>query len=147
VVDDNATNRRILAESLSRWGMFPIMAESAAAAIQLLESSPTPVSVILTDVHMPEMDVFELADRIKRRAAVSTIVMLTSGSHVGDVERCRELGIDAYLTKPVAQHDFRSAILRVIGHSSAYAAAKAKEIPGRHRSSASGAAAVRCGFY
>jgi two-component system sensor histidine kinase/response regulator len=118
VVDDNATNRRILAEFLSRWGMRPTMAGSAFEAIQILESSPMPFPLILTDVHMPEMDGFELASYIKRRGTMATIVMLTSGSHTGDLERCRELGVEGYLTKPVAQNELRAAILRVLARRS-----------------------------
>jgi two-component system sensor histidine kinase/response regulator len=130
VVDDNASNRRILSENLRRWGMEPIVAESGAVAMRLLENSPLPVSLILTDVHMPEMDGFELARYIKSRSSVATIVMLTSGSQLGDVEKCRELNIDAYLTKPVAPHHLRSAILRVIGNRSAQVALT--ELPAAH---------------
>jgi two-component system sensor histidine kinase/response regulator len=124
VVDDNATNRRILSALLSRWGMHPIVADSGPSAIRLLESTPMPIPLILTDVHMPEMDGFELVNFLKRRSTLSTIVMLTSGSHVGDLERCRELGIDAYLTKPVAQNELRAAIIRVLARRSVPAPVK-----------------------
>jgi two-component system, sensor histidine kinase and response regulator len=115
IVDDNATNRRILAESVAGWGMRPLIAESGPAAIRLLEDSSGPIPLILTDVHMPDMDGFELAAAIKGRGNAAMIVMLTSGSHTGDVARCRELGIDAYLTKPVPRTELRTAILRVLG--------------------------------
>ena len=115
IVDDNATNRRILAESLSGWGMRPLVADSGPAAIRLLDDSSDPIPLILTDVNMPDMDGFQLAAAIKRRGAAAMIVMLTSGSHTGDVARCRELGIDAYLTKPVSRTELRTAILRVLG--------------------------------
>jgi two-component system, sensor histidine kinase and response regulator len=114
VVDDNATNRLILAKTLSSWNMLPVMAHSGRQALALLETfNVTPL--VLTDVHMPEMDGFELAALIKRRFdAPPTIVMLTSGSHPADVTRSRELGIDAYLTKPVGQSELMRALLRVL---------------------------------
>jgi two-component system, sensor histidine kinase and response regulator len=116
IVDDNATNRRILAKNLSRWGMQPVLADGGAAALRLIETSPLPISLVLSDVHMPEMDGFELARHIKASAPSTRIIMLTSGSHTGDIERCRALGIDTYLTKPVAQKDLRSAILGVLSN-------------------------------
>jgi CheY-like chemotaxis protein len=114
VVDDNATNRSILAESLSLWGMQPLIAENARDAIDLYNSSAVSIPLILTDVHMPDMDGFELAANIKNRASAATIVLLTSGSHAGDVARCKDLSIEGYLTKPVSQKDLQAAILRVL---------------------------------
>ncbi len=115
VVDDNATNRRILAESLSRWGMRVVEADCGAAAIRALDSSSEPPRLILSDVHMPEMDGFELAAYLKRKVETARIVMLTSGSRAGDPERCRQLGVEAYLVKPVGQSELRSTVLRVLG--------------------------------
>jgi len=115
IVDDNATNRRILAETVTRWGMRPMVVESAAAALDMLASTAASVPIILTDVHMPDMDGFDLAFQIKRRgASTATVVMLTSGSHAGDLARCQELGVDAYLTKPVARRELQEAITRAL---------------------------------
>ena len=121
VVDDNATNRRLLADRVSGWGMRPTLAASGAAALALLESSPEPFPLILTDVHMPEMDGFDLVARIKNlpRMKATTILMLTSGSMPGDAVRCRELGVDAYLTKPVRQSELLRTMLGALkAHSS-----------------------------
>jgi CheY-like chemotaxis protein len=113
VVDDNATNRRLLADRLTGWGMLPTLTESGAAALTLLESSPEPFSLILIDIHMPEMDGFDLVRSIKNlpRMKATTILMLTSGSMPGDVARCRELGVEAYLTKPVRQSELLRTML------------------------------------
>jgi len=105
IVDDNATNRRILAEWVSAWGMRPLPAESGDAALKLLESFSAPLPLVVTDVHMPEMDGFELVKRIKSRGQTATVLMLTSGSYQGDVARCHELGVDAYLMKPLRQSE------------------------------------------
>ena len=105
IVDDNATNRRVLADWLSHWGMWPVLAESGAAALKLLESSAQPIPLVLTDVHMPEMDGFELLKEIKINLGTPTVIMLTSGSYPGDVNRGRELGAEAYLIKPVRRSE------------------------------------------
>jgi two-component system, sensor histidine kinase and response regulator len=121
VVDDNSTNRRLLADRVSGWGMRPTLAASAAAALALLESSLEPFPLILTDVHMPEMDGFDLVTHIKNlpNMKTTTILMLTSGSMPGDAARCRELGVDAYLTKPVRQSELLRTILGALkAHSS-----------------------------
>jgi signal transduction histidine kinase/CheY-like chemotaxis protein len=121
VVDDNATNRRLLADRVSGWGMRPTLAASGAAALALLESSPEPFPLILTDVHMPEMDGFDLVARIKSLPPMkaTTILLLTSGSMPGDAVRCRELGVDAYLTKPVRQSELLRTMLGALkAHSS-----------------------------
>jgi len=65
IIDDNATNRRLLSDWLTHWGMWPMLAENGPAALKLLASVVQTVPLILTDVHMPEMDGFELVKRIK----------------------------------------------------------------------------------
>jgi two-component system sensor histidine kinase/response regulator len=114
VVDDNATNRLLLANWLSRWGMRPMLAESGPAAVKMLESLAEPIPLIVTDVHMPEMDGFELIQYVKSHMQSATIVMLTSGSYSGDVARSRELGAEAYLIKPVRQKDLLQTIRRIL---------------------------------
>jgi len=116
VVDDNATNRRFLAERLTTWGIRVALAESAASALNQLESHDEPFSLILTDVHMPELDGFDLVTQIKGmpRMKGTTIIMLTSGSMPGDRARRQQLGVDAYLTKPLRRGELLTTILRAI---------------------------------
>jgi two-component system sensor histidine kinase/response regulator len=75
-----------------------------------------PFKLVLTDVHMPEMDGFALVERMKASPhfAGAVIVMLTSGGQQGDVSRCKELGISVYLTKPVRRAELRSAMLAAL---------------------------------
>ena len=114
VVDDNATNRRLLADHLAGWGMVPTLADSGAAALTLVDSYSFPI--ILSDVHMPEMDGFELVSRLKQmpHTRTASIIMLTSASMPGDAARCRKLGADAYLTKPVRRTELLRTILGVL---------------------------------
>jgi two-component system sensor histidine kinase/response regulator len=120
IVDDNRTNRRILEGLARRWGMHPSMAsdaEKALAELAAAAAAKQPFGLILTDMHMPKMDGFGLVGRIKENdgPSTATIMMLTSGGQRGDAARCSELGIAAYLLKPVRQSELRDAIARVLG--------------------------------
>ncbi|MFL5338812.1 MAG: response regulator, partial [Gemmataceae bacterium] len=120
VVDDNATNRRILDETLSAWGIRPSVVDGGPAALAALDrafQAGEPFALVLLDVNMPEMDGFELARRIQQQPdlAGATIMMLSSGGRPGDSARCRELGIASYLTKPVRQSELRKAIQTALG--------------------------------
>jgi len=119
VVDDNATNRRILDEMLTRWHMRPTLVDSGRAALEAVDEAGRkgkPFSIALLDFQMPEMDGFELAGLIKQRPnlAATTIMMLSSVGQRGDSLRCKELGVAAYLTKPVRGSVLRDAILAVL---------------------------------
>ena len=115
IVDDNLTNRKILSGMLTRWGMQPTAVEGGPAALEALEvakSTAHPFQVILLDGQMPEMDGFALAERIRKDPASvgGTIMMVTSAGRLGDAARCRELGISAYLMKPILQRELLQAI-------------------------------------
>jgi len=120
IVDDNPTNRRILEETLVRWGMKPTSVASGWEALSDLRRAkeaghPTPL--VLLDAQMPLLDGFATAAKVKQDANLraATIMMLSSAGQRGDADRCREVGISAYLTKPVRQAELREAIVRVLG--------------------------------
>ncbi len=115
VVDDNATNRRILHEMLRNWDMKPTLASSADEAIETLRQTAAVgqrFDLVISDVNMPDVDGFTLAERIKNDSQLDStiIMMLTSGDQPGDVARCERLGIDAYLLKPIKQSELFDAI-------------------------------------
>ncbi|HEY2930392.1 MAG TPA: response regulator [Acidobacteriota bacterium] len=119
VVDDNETNRRVLQESLMNWQMVPDLADGGPAAIAVLQEarrSGKLYDLVLVDAHMPGMDGFALAEKIRTQPELTgpTIMMLSSVGQHGDASRCRELGISAYLTKPFRQMDLFDAIMTVI---------------------------------
>jgi CheY-like chemotaxis protein len=120
IVDDNRTNRRILEGLLDKWGMDASTSSDGEEALDALEearASGAPYILVLTDMHMPKMDGFSLVEEIKRRPEIgaATIMMLTSGGQRGDAARCAELGISAYLMKPVRQVELKEALCRVLG--------------------------------
>jgi two-component system sensor histidine kinase/response regulator len=120
VVDDNATNRRILAEILSSWHMLATTVDSAEAALVTLEQAKhdqSPFALVLLDVMMPGTSGFCLAEEIRRRPDLNTatLMMLSSGGQGSDTARCRELGIAAFLTKPVKQSELLDAIMTCVG--------------------------------
>jgi two-component system sensor histidine kinase/response regulator len=116
VVDDNLTNRRVLVNVLKLWGVRPAAVASGPEALAELERSQQsgePFDVVLTDMHMPEMDGFDLVQRIRTCPGIesSIILMLTSCEHFGDLARCREAGIALFLTKPIRREELRMALL------------------------------------
>ena len=120
VVDDNQTNRRILEGMLKSWQMIPVCVaggEEALAELASAQNTGIPFGIIVTDMHMPKMDGFELVEQIRTRRELGTavIMMLTSAGHRGDAERCQELGVSAYLLKPIRHSELREAIARVLG--------------------------------
>jgi PAS domain S-box-containing protein len=120
VVDDNRTNLRILEGMLQRWEMVSLCVESGEEALAELASARNEgkaFGLIVTDMHMPKMDGFELVEHIRERPELSTatIMMLTSAGHRGDAERCQKLGVSAYLLKPIRQSELREAIAKVLG--------------------------------
>jgi len=122
IVDDNFTNRRVLHGMLSRWGMKPTAVDGGRAALQAIEVAKNagyPFPLILLDGQMPEMDGFTLAEHIHKDPELvnATIMMLTSAGHLGDAARCRELGISAYLVKPIRQGELLDAICQVLDGS------------------------------
>jgi two-component system, sensor histidine kinase and response regulator len=120
VVDDNSTNRRILTGLLGRWGMKPVDVDGGPAALAALEeakSSGDPFRLVLVDGQMPEMDGFMLAERIKAHPglAAATIMMLTSAGQLGDSQRCRDIGVAAYLVKPTRPKELLESIRGALG--------------------------------
>lgn len=117
IVDDNATNRLILEETLATWSMQPVATEGGPAALEVLDAAlhaGSPFDLVLLDAQMPGMDGFAVAEQIRARpgSVGVAILMLTSGGQPGDADRCKELGFAAYLTKPVKQADLWRAIVR-----------------------------------
>jgi PAS domain S-box-containing protein len=119
VVDDNATNRRILTEILESWQMQPVAAADASSGMRLLEEAAAAGSrydVVVTDAQMPTVDGFMFARRIKqdRRLQGVPVIMLTSMGRPDDAKG-RSSAVQAYLTKPVKHSDLLDAFAGIFG--------------------------------
>jgi len=117
IVDDNATNRRILREVVEAEGMRASVASSGEEGLRLLAAGEC--EVLLVDCHMSGMDGFEMVAQIRASRMMSgkPIIMLTSAGQRGDAARCRELDVMAFLTKPISQDRLIETIRLTLGRS------------------------------
>ena len=134
VVDDNATNRRILHEMLASWRMRPTAtagADEALAALKDAQSTGHPYQLLLSDGQMPDKDGFMLAEAVKADPAFQRLpmILLTSAGRAGDGARCRELGIAGFLTKPVKQSDLLETMQAVLRGEEAVKAPQRRQAP------------------
>jgi len=124
IVDDNPTNRRILREMLAAEGIHVDEAATGAHGLAALRAAAgggrkTRYDLAILDVQMPDMDGFSLAAAVRSDKAIAqtNLLMLTSAGQRGDGERCRELGIRGYLTKPMSRADLLEAFGTVLAGS------------------------------
>lgn len=119
IVDDNATNRRILEQVLINWQMKPTMVDGGRAALEALteaDDAGDPFAIVLLDSQMPEMDGLTVARQMKlnRRLKNTKVAMLTSTGNPEDFISIREAGIGAYLVKPVRQSDLLDRLVTLV---------------------------------
>jgi CheY-like chemotaxis protein len=124
IVDDNATNRKILSHQIGSWGMTHAEADSGPKALKLLTAAAADgaaYDLAILDLLMPDMDGFELARAIKSdpTIAATQLILLTSSGIRGDGARAQAAGIAAYLTKPIRQSQLFDCLTTVVSKSSA----------------------------
>ncbi|MEM1190828.1 MAG: YfiR/HmsC family protein [Pseudomonadota bacterium] len=134
VVDDNATNRRILEEQLRNWGMSVSSVASGAEALGNLEealATPDAVDIVLLDLMMPQMDGLEVATRIRQQTAMADlrIVMLTSAGRTHAEELRERLDVSQVLLKPTKQSKLLEAVTAALGHDGVTVAKGAESPP------------------
>jgi two-component system sensor histidine kinase/response regulator len=120
VVDNNATNHKILAEMLTNWRMSPTVVGDGSGALHLLETAyraGRPYSIVLLDGLMPGITGFQIMERIYKNPAMAgaVIMMLPIDQQLTEAARCRELGVKHTLNKPIGQSELLDAILSVLG--------------------------------
>jgi signal transduction histidine kinase/CheY-like chemotaxis protein len=120
IIDDNATNRRILSELTGQWKMKTRTCDSGESGLTELiraASEASPYRLLLLDEHMPGMDGMEVLDRIRRNPALESVVimMLTSCDQIQSAALCRQMGVEAYLIKPIGSSDLLGSIRLAIG--------------------------------
>ena len=122
IVDDNQSNRRILREMLGAEGVAVDEAATATEGLDAIRRAvqrKAPYDLAILDVQMPDMDGFTLAATVRKEKAIkrTNLLMLTSAGQRGDGERCRELGIRGYLTKPMSRADLLEALGTVLAET------------------------------
>ena len=120
IVDNNPVNHEIFAEMLTNWRMKPTLADSGASALGLMEAARDtghPFPIVLLDARMPKIDGFEVLHRIQTNPGLAgaVIMLLSSNRNLVDSAKCRELGTNQFLTKPVGQSELLDAILVALG--------------------------------
>ncbi len=124
IVDDNATNCRLLQDILTKWGLKPSAVNTGAAALAALDDATRagrPFPLLLVDALMPEMDGFELVERIKQQPAPggAVILMLSADAQLENAARAQQAGAIAHLVKPIRQADLLDAIMAAVGSTPA----------------------------
>ena len=122
IVDDNQMNRMVFMEMATAWGMKPTAVAGGNEAIEELKNAiaaGNPYRFLLLDFHMPELDGYETVKKIRAHGAAESlsIILLTSAGRRGDAAKCNDMGIAAYLLKPVKQADLLDAFRLSLGHS------------------------------
>ena len=120
VVDDNATNRRIVRDMLRNWGMDVETvsdAQEALASLHEAQRAGRPFPLLLSDVNMPDVDGYMLVRSIRsdRTFDALSIIMLTSGILLDTKDALRDLRIRMQLSKPVRQSELQTAIIEALG--------------------------------
>ena len=122
VVDDNVTSRQALKQSLVEWRAVVAEAASGAEALAALRAAPwrsQRTSVALIDAEMPEMNGFEVLEQIRREPEIGAlaVMMLSSPDENRDLDRCRYLGADAYVEKPINPAELQDALIAALRKS------------------------------
>ncbi|MCA8997227.1 MAG: response regulator [Planctomycetaceae bacterium] len=139
IVDDNETNRDILAEMCKNWGLNPVSAADAAEALQKirnLDPCKDPFELAIIDAGMPDIDGFSLVESIHGETdfAGPVIMMLSSPDRQEELARCQEVGVRTYLIKPIKQSDLMDAIVTVLDLSIVREVAQVAQPPEQTRS-------------
>src|ERR687889_552222 len=119
IVDDNATNRKILHQQMASWGMHVESAEGGLPALEELRSAVEggePYHVAVLDLQMPGMNGLELAERIKTDPTLTStrLLLLTSLNQYNMVENTYRAGVEAILTKPIRQAQLFNCLTTVL---------------------------------
>ncbi|MFT3897556.1 MAG: ATP-binding protein [Thermomonas sp.] len=133
LVDDHPTNRTVIARQLALAGYASETAEDGAQGLAAWRSGR--FALVLSDVHMPHMDGYQMARAIRTleakegRGGHTPIVALTAATLKGEVERCLDAGMDDYLAKPVAIPVLVAALQRWLPHTATQAIAPDSPAP------------------
>ena len=115
LAEDNETNRDVMQEQLRLLGYACEMAEDGAVALHMWQANPKRYALLLSDCHMPRLDGFGLTAAIRQTEPHGTrlpIIAITANAMQGEAERCRERGMDDYLSKPLRMSELAPMLER-----------------------------------
>jgi CheY-like chemotaxis protein len=126
IIDDNATNRMVLSEMVSRWGALVTEkedGEQGLAEMRLANDAGDPYGLVLLDSQMPGLDGFQVAESIKEDPALCgpVIMMLNLEDRKSGAKRGKELGITSFLLKPIKWSDLKQKVVGALGSKEAAA--------------------------
>jgi PAS domain S-box-containing protein len=113
LAEDNETNRDVIQEQLRLLGYACEVATDGAIALQMWQAEPQRYALLLTDCHMPHLDGFGLTAAIRAKTPVGQhlpIIAITANAVVGEAQRCREQGMDDYLSKPLRMNELAARL-------------------------------------
>jgi PAS domain S-box-containing protein len=136
VVDDNATNRKVLQQFLASWCLEPHCVSdgpSALSALRTAAADGSPFAAVFLDMHMPEMSGLEVAEAVFADPLLTgtPIAVLTSNQLPGEAERFRELGVGVCLTKPVREAQLYEALSGLLDEAAPAAPQPVDTVPVR----------------
>jgi CheY-like chemotaxis protein len=117
VVDDNATNIRIVSEMLAQWGMQVVEALDAEAALRAAQEAPRAFGLIVADMHLPGMTGLDLAGSLRAhpRCASAPVVILTSSDRPDEPRKAAALADVSYVVKPVGHSMLLETVRQTLG--------------------------------
>ncbi|MEH2173589.1 response regulator [Nostoc sp.] len=120
VVDDNATNRKIIYHQATRWGMLVDQAASTTTALKAIQEAAKQkkfYDIAVIDMQMPEIDGMTLGEQIKANSAIAglPLIMLTSTNQRDEIQRALKIGFAAYLVKPIKPSRLLDTIMTILG--------------------------------
>jgi PAS domain S-box-containing protein len=134
VVDDNISNRKILAGMLNHWGIQTELAVDGTEALEKLNSSVASnnhFNLLLLDYMMPGIDGFEVVERCRslfsNKAKKPRILLLSSGGIRGTREELSNIGVDRVLVKPLTREDLKQALIKELVKKNKVASSKTPE--------------------
>ncbi len=118
-VDDNETNRRIVSNHLSSWGITHHTASSAKYGLDMLKeatSTGNAYDIVILDVQMPKMDGYAMAEAIRndKNLNPTSLIMMSSSDMKDGARRAIDLGIRAYLLKPVTGVELKECLCKIV---------------------------------
>ncbi len=113
VAEDNPLNRRVVELLFEEWKCPHTMAQNGREALDLLSNNPNAFDLVLMDIQMPEMDGYEATRQIRHNLGLQIpIIAMTAHALAGEREKCLQLGMSDYLSKPIREQELRQVIAR-----------------------------------